>query len=211
METPASGFAVVPEWRHSLSAQSDPATCMQVLVLRSSVVDPLQSCMMQPKAASPTDESREYVQVKRKSLQGNACPVARTLDLIGDWWSLLIIRDALDGIRRFNDFQKSLDIAKNMLSARLKGLVEQGILQAMPAADGGAYKEYVLTERGKALQTVIVALSQWGGEFMYAPGEPGSVMVDAKDRQPIRKLELIAADGRSLAPEDVATRLGVEH
>lgn len=166
---------------------------------------------MQPKAASPTDESREYVQVKRKSLQGNACPVARTLDLIGDWWSLLIIRDALDGIRRFNDFQKSLDIAKNMLSARLKGLVEQGILQAMPAADGGAYKEYVLTERGKALQTVIVALSQWGGEFMYAPGEPGSVMVDAKDRQPIRKLELIAADGRALAPGDVATRLGVEH
>lgn len=65
--------------------------------------------------------------MKRKSLQGNACPVARTLDLIGDWWSLLIIRDALDGIRRFNDFQKSLDIAKNMLSARLKGLVEQGI------------------------------------------------------------------------------------
>ena len=149
--------------------------------------------------------------MKRKSLQGNACPVARTLDLIGDWWSLLIVRDALDGIRRFNDFQKNLDIAKNMLSARLKALVEQGILQTVPAADGGAYKEYVLTERGKALQTVIVALSQWGGEFMYAPGEPGSVMVDAQNRQPIRKLVLTSADGRALAPEDVATRLGVEH
>lgn len=64
--------------------------------------------------------------MKRKSLHGNACPVARTLDLIGDWWSLLIIRDALEGIRRFSDFQKNLDIAKNMLSARLKSLVEQG-------------------------------------------------------------------------------------
>ncbi|MFJ2319753.1 helix-turn-helix domain-containing protein [Pseudomonas sp. NPDC087817] len=149
--------------------------------------------------------------MKRKSLEGNACPVARTLDLIGDWWSLLIVRDALDGIRRFSDFQKNLDIAKNMLSARLKSLVEQGILQTVPAADGGAYKEYVLTDRGKALQTVIVALSQWGGEFMYAPGEPGSVMVDAKHRQPIRKLELMAADGRLLAPEDVATKLSVEH
>ena len=149
--------------------------------------------------------------MKRKSLEGNACPVARTLDLIGDWWSLLIVRDALDGIRRFSDFQKNLDIAKNMLSARLKSLVEQGILQTVPAADGGAYKEYVLTERGKALQTVIVALSQWGGEFMYAAGEPGSVMVDAKNHQPIRKLELMAADGRLLAPEDVATRLAVEH
>jgi DNA-binding HxlR family transcriptional regulator len=149
--------------------------------------------------------------VKRKSLQGAACPVARTLDLIGDWWSLLIIRDALEGIRRFSDFQKNLDIAKNMLSARLKGLVEQGILQTVPAADGGAHKEYVLTERGKALQTVIVALSQWGGEFMYAPGEPGSVMVDAQNRQPLRKLELVAQDGRVLAPQDVSTRLGVAH
>lgn len=145
--------------------------------------------------------------MKRKSLQGAACPVARTLDLIGDWWSLLIIRDALDGIRRFSDFQKNLDIAKNMLSARLKALVEQGIMQTVPAADGGAYKEYVLTERGKALQTVIVALSQWGGEFMYEAGETGSVMVDAQNRQPIRKLELVAADGRVLAPEDVATKL----
>jgi DNA-binding HxlR family transcriptional regulator len=124
---------------------------------------------------------------------------------------LLIIRDALEGIRRFSDFQKNLDIAKNMLSARLKGLVEQGILQTVPAADGGAHKEYVLTERGKALQTVIVALSQWGGEFMYAPGEPGSVMVDAQNRQPLRKLELVAEDGRVLAPQDVATRLAVEH
>ena len=149
--------------------------------------------------------------MKRKSLQGAACPVARTLDLIGDWWSLLIIRDALDGIRRFSDFQKNLDIAKNMLSARLKGLVEQGILQTVPAADGGAHKEYVLTERGKALQTVIVALSQWGGEFMYAPGEPGSVMVDAQNRQPLRKLELMAEDGRVLAPQDVSTRLGIAH
>ena len=149
--------------------------------------------------------------MKRKSLQGNACPVARTLDLIGDWWSLLIIRDALAGIRRFSDFQKSLDIAKNMLSARLKALVEQGILQTVPAADGGAYKEYALTERGTALQTVIVALSQWGGEFMYAPGEPGSVMVDAKNRQPIRKLEVMAQDGRVLAAEEVATRLAIEH
>lgn len=149
--------------------------------------------------------------MKRKSLQGAACPVARTLDLIGDWWSLLIIRDALEGIRRFSDFQKNLDIAKNMLSARLKGLVEQGILQTVPAADGGAHKEYVLTERGKALQTVIVALSQWGGEFMYAPGEPGSVMVDAQHRQPLRKLELVAEDGRVLTPQDVSTRLGVAH
>ncbi|WP_236197011.1 winged helix-turn-helix transcriptional regulator [Pseudomonas glycinae] len=149
--------------------------------------------------------------MKRKSLAGNACPIARTLDLIGDWWSLLIIRDALEGISRFSDFEKSLDIAKNMLSTRLKGLVERGILRMEPASDGSAYKEYVLTEKGRALQTVIVALSQWGGEFMFGPGEPGSVMVDAQKGQPIRKLELRSADGRVLAPDDVATKRAVEH
>jgi DNA-binding HxlR family transcriptional regulator len=100
---------------------------------------------------------------------------------------------------------------KNMLSTRLKGLVEQEILQLVPASGGSAYKEYVLTEKGKALQTVIVALSQWGGEFMYESGEPGSVMVDAQKRQPIRKLELLSADGRQLAPQEVATQLGVKH
>lgn len=149
--------------------------------------------------------------MKRKSLAGNACPIARTLDLIGDWWSLLIIRDALEGISRFSDFEKSLEIAKNMLSTRLKGLVERDILRLVPASDGSAYKEYVLTEKGRALQTVIVALSQWGGEFMFEPGEPGSVMVDAQKRQPIRKLQLLSADGRVLAPGDVATKLVVEH
>jgi len=149
--------------------------------------------------------------MKRKSLAGNACPIARTLDLIGDWWSLLIIRDALEGICRFSDFEKSLEIAKNMLSTRLKGLVERDILRLVPASDGSAYREYVLTEKGRALQTVIVALSQWGGEFMFEPGEPGSVMVDAQKRQPIRRLELLSADGRRLAPEDVATKKAVEH
>ncbi|KAA0980433.1 helix-turn-helix domain-containing protein [Pseudomonas sp. ANT_H12B] len=149
--------------------------------------------------------------MKRKSLQGNACPVARSLDLIGDWWSLLIIRDALAGTRRFSDFQKSLDVAKNILSARLKNMVEQGVMRMEPAADGSIYKEYVLTEKGRALQPVLIALSQWGNEFMYEPGETGSVMVDARDRKPIRKLELVSVDGRHLKPEDIATKLGVPH
>ena len=149
--------------------------------------------------------------LKRKSLQGNPCPVARSLDLIGDWWSLLIIRDALAGTRRFSDFQKSLDVAKNILSARLKNMVAQGVMQMLPAADGSIYKEYVLTEKGRALQTVLIALSQWGNEFMYEPGEVGSVMVDAKNRKPLQKLELVSVDGRHLAPEDIATKLGVPH
>lgn len=145
--------------------------------------------------------------MKRTRLEESTCPVARSLDIIGDWWSLLIVRDALRGLKRFGEFQKSLGIAKNMLATRLKLLVEEDILLLQPASDGSAWQEYVLTEKGRALQTVLVALSQWGNEFLFAENEPGSVLVDAEHRQPLRKLALIAHDGRELTPEDVIPKL----
>ncbi len=76
------------------------------------------------------------------------CPVARSADLLGDRWALLVIRDAFDGITRFGDFQRSLGAARNILSDRLRRLVEAGILQLQPASDGSAYQEYVLTAAG---------------------------------------------------------------
>jgi DNA-binding HxlR family transcriptional regulator len=145
--------------------------------------------------------------VKRTRLEESTCPVARSLDIIGDWWSLLIVRDALRGVKRFGEFQKSLGIAKNMLTARLKLLVEEGILTLQPASDGSAWQEYVLTEKGRALQTVLVALSQWGNEFLFSPNQPGSVLVDVKNQQPLRKLALVANDGRELAPQDIELKL----
>jgi len=84
-----------------------------------------------------------------------------SLRTIGEWWSLLIVRDALSGIRRFSDFQKSLGLAKNILSARLKKLVARGIMERVPASDGSAYQEYSLTPKGRELFPVIVALRQW--------------------------------------------------
>jgi DNA-binding HxlR family transcriptional regulator len=145
--------------------------------------------------------------VKRTRLEESTCPVARSLDIIGDWWSLLIVRDALRGVKRFGEFQKSLGIAKNMLTARLKLLVEEGILTLQPASDGSAWQEYVLTDKGRALQTVLVALSQWGNEFLFSPNQPGSVLVDVKNQQPLRKLALVANDGRELAPQDIELKL----
>ena len=96
--------------------------------------------------------------MKRKSFREAECPVARTLDAIGDWWSLLIIRDAFDGISRFSQFQQNLGIAKGMLTTRLRDLVEAGVLGLAPASDGSAYQEYVLTEKGRRLFLVIVSL-----------------------------------------------------
>ena len=145
--------------------------------------------------------------MKRTRLEESPCPVARSLDIIGDWWSLLIVRDALRGIRRFGEFQKSLGIAKNMLATRLKQLVDEGILTLQPASDGSAWQEYVLTDKGRALQTVLVALSQWGNAHLFAEGETGTVLVDSKNRKPLKKLVMVAQDGRVLGDGEVEVKV----
>src|SRR5215831_10229824 len=107
--------------------------------------------------------------VKRTSFAGDACPIARSLDAIGDWWSLLIIREALFGLRRFNEFQARLGLAKNILAVRLRSLVDHGILKTAPASDGSAYQEYVLTPKGRGIFPILVALRQWSEEFEPHP------------------------------------------
>src|SRR3981081_4921201 len=91
--------------------------------------------------------TRRDATVKRTSLEKAECPIARSLDAIGDWWSLLIIRDALMGISRFSEFQKHIGLAKNILTVRLHALVDHRILVTVPASDGSAYQEYVLTPK----------------------------------------------------------------
>jgi DNA-binding HxlR family transcriptional regulator len=140
--------------------------------------------------------------MKRKSFREAECPVARSLDAIGDWWSLLIVRDAFDGIKRFSEFQQNLGIAKGMLTARLRDLVEAGVFDLAPASDGSAYREYVLTEKGQRLFLVIVAMRQWGEDHLYRPDEPRSVLVDANAGDPVSRLELSASNGRKLAWTD---------
>ncbi|MEU8542057.1 helix-turn-helix domain-containing protein [Streptomyces sp. NPDC048717] len=138
--------------------------------------------------------------VTRTRFDDSDCPVARSVDAIGDWWSLLIIRDAFDGSRRFGEFQRSLGVAKNILTARLRTLVAGGILTTVPASDGSAYREYVPTPKGEALFPVIVALRQWGERNFFAPGEEHSELVDRRHGQPLRALEVLSADGRPLHP-----------
>lgn len=108
--------------------------------------------------------------MRRKSLGNANCPIARSLDCVGDWWSLLIVREALNGVRRFGEFHKILGVSKNILTGRLRMLVSHGILMAAPAADGSYYKEYALTAKGYDLFPIIVALRQWGEEHMFTSG-----------------------------------------
>jgi DNA-binding HxlR family transcriptional regulator len=144
--------------------------------------------------------------VKRTSFAGDGCPIARALDVIGDWWSLLIIRDALLGRRRFGEFQKSLGLAKNILTTRLRMLVDEGILSTVAASDGSAYQEYVPTEKGRGVFPVLVALRQWTEAFDARPEEIGTLMVDREKGLPVRKLELHAQDGRLLSVGDITLK-----
>ena len=141
--------------------------------------------------------------MKRKSFELAYCSIARSLDIVGDWWSLLILRDAFEGVTRFSDFQQNLGIAKNILTVRLKTLVERDILEVAPASDGSAYQEYVLTARGKRFFPVMVALRQWGEENCFAPDAPSiTSLVDRQTGQTIPKLEVRSQDGRLLSFED---------
>jgi DNA-binding HxlR family transcriptional regulator len=144
--------------------------------------------------------------MKRTSLKGDSCPVARALDSIGDWWSLLIIRDAFDGMRRFGEFQKSLGVAKNILTARLGQLLADGILEIKPSTDGGPYKEYHLTAKGHDLFPVIVALRQWGESYFFRSNEPHSVLVDRRTHQRVQKLRVLSKEGKILTGADTLVK-----
>jgi len=143
---------------------------------------------------------------KSDTLADAPCPVARSVDLVGDRWSLLIVRDAFDGIRRFTDFQRNLGVARNILADRLRRLVEAGILAVQPTAAGGAYQEYVLTARGARLFPVVVALRQWGEGELFAPGEAHSNLVEKKTGKPLARMAPMGADGNLLAPDDTEVR-----
>ena len=143
--------------------------------------------------------------MKRKSLDTAESPITRTLDVIGDCWSLLIVCDAFLGKRRFGEFQRSLGVAKNILSTRLQKLVAQGVLEIVPASDGSAYREYALTEKGRSLYIVLVALRQWGERCLFEEEELDVLLVDRDTLQPVKALELRSQDGRLLGPADLLT------
>src|ERR1700736_2623030 len=117
--------------------------------------------------------------MQRKTFGNLQCPIARSLERVGEWWSILILRDAFHGLTRFDQFQKSLDIAPNMLTRRLNGLVESGLLERRRYNERPPRDEYVLTERGRDFRPVIVALLAWGNRH-FAPEGASVLLVDAR-------------------------------
>ncbi|GGP98218.1 DNA-binding HxlR family transcriptional regulator [Actinomadura coerulea] len=132
------------------------------------------------------------------------CPVARTADLVGDRWSLLIIRDAMDGARSFTDFQQRTGIARNILSDRLRKLTAHGLLTQVDAPSGRR-RLYALTDAGKDLFPVIVTLRQWGERHAFTAGEAHSVLVD-DDGARVPDLQPVSANGSPLTCDTTAVR-----
>ncbi|MBW8310865.1 MAG: helix-turn-helix transcriptional regulator [Rhizobium sp.] len=143
--------------------------------------------------------------MKRTSYSGMACPMAQALERVGEWWSLLILREAFRGARRFGDFERRLGIAKNVLSARLKRLVEAGVLERRPSADDAREVEYRLTPSGKDLAPVLIALAQWGDRWVYG-GQSPVRFVNRHTGVPLATLELRDIDGSRLELRDVGLR-----
>ncbi len=100
--------------------------------------------------------------MRRTSFADELCPIARALEVVGDWWTLLVVREALAGTTRFEDFRSELGIARNILSTRLEALVEHGVLERRRYAEHPPRDEYVLTDKGRDLWRVVGALATWG-------------------------------------------------
>jgi DNA-binding HxlR family transcriptional regulator len=131
-----------------------------------------------------------------KQAFGVECPVARSLECIGEWWSLLILRDAFQGFTRFDQFQKSLGIAPNILSRRLAHLTQAGLFERRPYSKRPPRHDYVLTAKGRDLFPVVMAIFAWGNKHMAPKGE--TVLIAS--RLTARRLDPILVDARSKKP-----------
>jgi DNA-binding HxlR family transcriptional regulator len=144
--------------------------------------------------------------MRRTRFDNRECPVAQALEIIGEWWSLLIIRDAFRGLRRFEAFQASLGIARNMLSRRLKALVAAGILEKRAYSERPRRHEYRLTAKGRALMPVIVSLLVWGNRWAAPAAGPTTLLVDRATGQPIEPYLTIA--GTPLRADEISLAAG---
>jgi DNA-binding HxlR family transcriptional regulator len=138
----------------------------------------------------------------RKRFDDQNCSVAQTLEVLGDWWTLLIIREAFLGTRRFGDFQRRLEIAKNILSQRLSHLVDHGVLERVDVGRHGTRYEYALTAKGKDLITIITALRQWGDRWIYGEGHEPLLVLDRRTGRRVPPLRIRDEEGKPLRPSD---------
>jgi DNA-binding HxlR family transcriptional regulator len=148
-----------------------------------------------------------HIPVRRRFVD-QPCSVAQALEVLGDWWTLLVVREAFLGARRFSDFETRLDIAKNILTARLAHLVRHGVLERVDAGVHGTRYEYALTAMGKDLAAVMTALRQWGDRWIFGEGNEPLLVIDRRTGRPIPRLRIVGEDGAPLGARDLELRAG---
>lgn len=165
-------------------------------------------CCARP-GSSLHDES-DYATVaamRRTRLTDVPCPIARGLDEVGEWWSLLILRDAMRGLTRFDEFQRSIGLATNMLTRRLQALVEAGLLEKRPYQERPLRHGYHLTDKGQDFLPVLVVMADWGSRWLL----PGGAfrLVDSKTGQPVDPVLVDRNSGEAVRPERLRPELTI--
>jgi DNA-binding HxlR family transcriptional regulator len=145
-------------------------------------------------------QSTGVTPMQRTTFGDMPCPIARSLERVGEWWSILILRDAFQGLSQFDQFQKSLGIAPNMLTRRLNALVENGLLERRRYNERPPRYEYVLTERGRDFRPVLWALLAWGNKH-FAPEGPSVIVVDKETGRLADPVVVDRASGKVMSAE----------
>lgn len=141
--------------------------------------------------------------MRRTRFTNAYCSVARVVDLLGDWWTPLVLRECFYGVKRFADFEARLGIGKNILTQRLNRLVKDGLLKKMPYQQRPVRYEYRLTEMGREFFSVIGAMLRWGDDWLAGPEGTAMVLLDKRTGQPIRPLVIDENTGLPLDPRNV--------
>jgi DNA-binding HxlR family transcriptional regulator len=146
--------------------------------------------------------------MKRTSFARWPCSIARTMDLLGDWWTPLVLREAFYGVRRFDEFQNSLGIARNTLAERLSRLVEEGLLAKQAYQQQPVRYDYVLTEKGRDFFPVLAAMSRWGDRWLAGPdGPPITFHHDTCDHD-VHAEVVCSSCGEQLRSAETTMRIG---
>lgn len=139
--------------------------------------------------------------MQKKNFDDMQCPIARSLERVGEWWSILVLREAFYGSTRFDEFQQNLQIATNMLSRRLGDLVEQGLLERRQYCEKPPRYEYVLTQRGRDFRPVLLTLIDYGNKN-FAPEGVGAELVDRATGKPVDLVLMDRNTGKAITAAD---------
>lgn len=144
--------------------------------------------------------------MRRTRFDDAECPIARVTDLFGDWWTPLVLRDAMYGVTRFDGFQQGLEVSRAVLSARLNRLVDEGYMAKVRYQERPVRHEYVLTDKGRDLWSVLAVMWRFGEDHLWADGAPALELAFRDTGEPVRPTVVDEATGRPVELDDVRLR-----